>query len=174
MIVTQVAAVSRLDSLVSLPHVTLLQVHLKCASCTHRHRGPREVTGNTLAVGPQFVTLFAVRSRLDAATAAWLSREPVLRLGLPMPLPPPTITCLGQDTSPPPLLFMEISEAHSDFPTPFSQHHASRCSIQDPATPTQSKIKPGGPSQHPHPNIQPNTPCLYFSPSTGAGVPVPQ
>lgn len=64
-----------------------------------------------------------------------------------MPLLPPAITCLGQDISPPPVLFMEINEAHSAFPKPLSHHHASCFPPQNPATPTQSKIKAGGPHQ---------------------------
>lgn len=53
---------------------------------------------------------------------------------------------LGQAISPP-VLFMEINEAHSAFPIPLSHHHASCFPPQDPAIPTQSKIKAGGPSQ---------------------------
>lgn len=56
------------------------------------------------------------------------------------------------------------------FPTPLSHSHASCCPPQDPATPTQSKIKPGSPSQDPPPWHSTRHACIYFSPSTGGGL----
>lgn len=114
-------------------------------------------------------SLVSFPTHLDAVRAAWLSYEPVLRFSLPqvpMPLPPPT--SLGQDCSP--LLFMEINDAPSGFPAPHSHHHTSWCPPQDPA---RSKNKPGGSSQDPHPNIQPNPPAPIVAP-VPVVVPIPQ
>lgn len=110
----------------------------------HRPQG-QEITGNALVCQALFQgSIFAVAAHLDVVTAAWLSCEPAIQPSLPllpMALLPPTITCLGRDSSLPPVLSMAINKA-------LSHHHASCFPLQDPATPTQSKIKAGGPSQN--------------------------
>lgn len=163
MIVTQVAAASRLDALVSLPRVTLFQIHLKCASCTHRHQGPREVTGNTLAVGPKFVTLFAVRSHLDAATAAWLSCEPVLRLGLCLCLPPPS-PALAKT-----LLLLLCSSWRSVKPVQPFQHPL--VTIMPAAALLRTQLLPLSPRSNLA--VPANTPTPAFSPTPPASILAP-
>lgn len=128
-ILSQAATVSCLDALMSLSYITLLQVCLKHVNCTHWHQ-TQEITEIALVCQTLFqASVFAAAAHLDTVTAPWLTCEPASQLSLPllpMPLLPPTITHLGQDISPPPVLFMKINEAHSAFPIPLSHHHA-RC-----------------------------------------------